>query len=88
MANQVTPEEIRNEVKRLVSKVTERSPEEISDTALFIEDLEIDSLMAIEILVSVEKKYRIQIPEEEFSGAKNVNDAVEMVQRYLIARPA
>ena len=88
MANPATAAEIRNEVKRLVSKVTERSPEEISDTALFIEDLGIDSLMAIEILVSVEKKYRIQIPEEEFSSAKNVNDAVEMVQRYLIARPA
>ena len=80
---QATAEEIRKEVRRLVAEITERGPEEISDTALFVEDLGIDSLMAIEMLVAVDKKYRIQIPEEEFGQIKNVNDAVEIVQRHL-----
>ncbi|OFV97198.1 MAG: hypothetical protein A3F68_09935 [Acidobacteria bacterium RIFCSPLOWO2_12_FULL_54_10] len=83
-----TAEEIRNEVKQLVSKVTELNAEEISDTALFIEELGIDSLMAIEILVSMDKKYKIQISDEEFTKVKNVNDAVELVQRSLENRPA
>ncbi len=80
--HQVTAEEIRNEVKRLIAEVTERSPEEISDTARFDEDLAVDSLMALEVMVSVDKKYKIRIPEEEFAKIKNVNDAVEIVQRY------
>ena len=80
---QATAEEIRKEVRRLVAEITERGPEEISDTALFVEDLGIDSLMAIEMLVAVDKKYRIQIPEEEFGQIKNVNDAVKIVQRHL-----
>ena len=84
---QVTADEIRREVRRLVAEITERGPEEVSDTALFVEDLGIDSLMAIEILVAVDKKYRIQIPEEEFGKIKNVNDAVDVVQR-CIAGPA
>lgn len=83
-----TAEEIRNEVKELVSKVTEREPEEISDTAPFIEELGIDSLMAIEILVSMDKKYKIQISDEDFAKVKNVNDAVELVRRSLEQRPA
>lgn len=70
-------------VKELVAEITERSPEEISDTALFTEDLGIDSLMAIEMLVAVDKKYKIHIPEEEFGKIKNVNDAVEIVRRYV-----
>jgi acyl carrier protein len=78
-----TAEEIRQEVRRLVAEITERSPDEVSDTALFQEDLGIDSLMAIEMLVAVDKKYRIQIPEEEFGTIKNVNDAVAVVQRHL-----
>ena len=80
---QATADEIRREVRRLVAEITERTPEEVSDTALFIEDLGIDSLMAIEMLVAVDKKYRIQIPEEEFGKIKNVNDAVAIVERHI-----
>ncbi len=84
MANQqATAEDIRNEVRRLVAEITERDPGEISDTALFIEELGIDSLMAIEMMVAVDKKYKIEISEEEFGTIKNVNDAVECVQRHL-----
>ena len=83
---QITAEEIRKEVRRLVAEITERSPEEVSDTALFLEDLGIDSLMAIEMLVAVDKKYRIQVPEEEFATIRNVNDAVTLVERHLAAK--
>ena len=76
-------DEIRAEVIKLVAEITERAPEEIADTALFIEDLGIDSLMAIEMLVAVDKKYRIQVPEEEFAAIKNVNDAVALVERHV-----
>jgi acyl carrier protein len=80
---QITTDEIRAEIKRLMAEVTEREPEEISDTASFAEDLEVDSLMAIEIMVAVDKKFKIDIPEEEFNTIKNVDDAVTMVERFL-----
>jgi acyl carrier protein len=86
MANEpVTAEHIRSEVRKLVAEITEREPSEVSDTALFVEDLGIDSLMAIEMLVAVDKRYKIEISEEEFGKIKNVNDAVEVVQRHLAA---
>jgi acyl carrier protein len=84
MANeQVTAEDIRNQVRKLIAEITEREPNEVSDTADFVEDLGIDSLMAIEMLVAVDKKYKIEISEEEFGKIKNVNDAVASVQRHL-----
>ena len=79
-------DEIRAEVVKLVAEITERAPEEISDTALFIEELGIDSLMAIEMLVAMDKKYKIHIPEEEFGKIKNVNDAVAMVLTHMPAK--
>ena len=79
----VTAEDIRTEVKRLIAEVTERTPEEISDTALFQDELGVDSLMAMEVMVAVDKKYKINIPEEEFAKIKNVDDTVAVVQRYL-----
>jgi acyl carrier protein len=78
-------EDIRTHVRDLVAEITERDSSEVSDTALFIEDLGIDSLMAIEMLVAMDKKYKVQIPEEEFKNIKCVNDAVAMVQKHLAA---
>lgn len=79
----VTAEQIRTEVKRLIAEVTEREPEEITDTALFADELGVDSLMAMEVMVAVDKKYKINIPEDEFAKIKNVNDTVEVVQRHV-----
>jgi len=80
---QITDESIRWEIKRLIASVTEREPEEIADNASFTEDLGVDSLMAMEVMVSMDKKFRIDIPEEEFVKVTNVNEAAAMVRRYL-----
>ena len=78
-----TAEQVRNEIKNLIAMVTERDAEEISDTALFADDLGVDSLMAMEVMVTVDKKFKIDIPEDEFSQIKNVDGAVATVMRYL-----
>ena len=79
----MTEETIRWEVKKLIASVTEREPEEVSDTADFGEDLGIDSLMGMEVMVAMDKKFNIDIPEEEFLKATNVDQAVAAVLRYL-----
>jgi acyl carrier protein len=79
----ITADHIRMEVKKLIAEVTEREPGEISDTALFADELGVDSLMAMEVMVAVDKKYKINIPEDEFATIKNVNDTVAVVQRHV-----
>jgi acyl carrier protein len=79
----ITADHVRAEMKKLIAVVTEREPEEISDTALFVEDLGVDSLMAMEVMVTVDKKFKIDIPEEEFAKIKTVDDAVAMVMQHL-----
>jgi acyl carrier protein len=39
--------------------------------------------MALEMMVAVNKKYRIQLFEEEFSTIKTLNDAVAVVLRHV-----
>jgi acyl carrier protein len=81
-----TADEIRAEIKRLVANVTEREPDEVSDTAHYIDELGVDSLMAMEVMIAVDKKFKIDIPEEEFNKATNVNESVAMVEQWLAAR--
>jgi acyl carrier protein len=81
-----TADEIRAEIKRLVANVTEREPEEISDTAHYMDELGVDSLMAMEVMIAVDKKFKIDIPEEEFNKATNVDESVAMVEQWIASK--
>jgi acyl carrier protein len=84
MENQnITSEQVRTEIKRLVAEVTESEPEKIGDQDNYLLDLDLDSLMALEVMVTLSKKYRIEIPEEEFSRLRNVDDTVKLVIFHL-----
>lgn len=86
MPNKVADaQEIRTAVRDFVAKITEREPGEIADTADFRDDLDIDSLMAMEMMVAVNKMYQIDILDDEFRAIKNVADAVKVVQHHLAA---
>jgi acyl carrier protein len=78
-----TVDEIRAGVRQLIAEVTEKKPEQIQETASFDKDLGIDSLMATELMVAMERKYRIKIPEQEFTKIRNVKDAIAATQRHL-----
>jgi acyl carrier protein len=81
-------EQIRAEIKKLIANVTEREPDEIPDTAHYMDELGVDSLMAMEVMIAVDRKFGVDIPEEEFNKASNVNESVAMVEHWLAQRAA
>lgn len=83
--SEITAERVREEVRNRVAELTEMDPSEVSDTADFIEELGVDSLMAIELMVALDKEYKIDIPEEEFRQIGNVDQAVDVVMKHLPA---
>lgn len=83
-----TSDQIRAEIKRLIANVTEREPDEVPDTAHFMDELGVDSLMAMEVMIAIDKKFKIDIPEEDFNKATNVNESVAMVEQWLAAKNA
>lgn len=74
---------LENEIKELIAGILEIDKDEILPAANFIEDLGMDSMMALEILASLEKKYKIQIPEEQLAKLNNLKDTVELTKKYL-----
>ena len=84
----LTEQEVRGEIRRLVAEVTELEQEEIRDDANYQEDLDMDSLMAMEVMVAVDKKFRIEVPEEEFLALENIDQTVDVVLKHLQASKA
>lgn len=77
-------EEIRNKVKQAIANVSEIDPEDIEDSAAFVEDLGLDSLVLLEISVDIEMQFGLEVPEEELKQLRTVQDAVEFVQHSLV----
>src|SRR5262249_20528669 len=76
-------DEIRNRVKRVISKITNIPTNEIPDKASYSEDLALDSLSALEVIVDVEYEFQLKVPEAELANIKTVEETVLLVERHL-----
>jgi acyl carrier protein len=77
-------DEIKKEVKNLVSEITEIPAEELKDDARFTEDLSVDSMMALEIVASIEKKYKLVVPEDKIPGIRSLNNVYSLLEELTI----
>ncbi len=71
---------LKNELREIIVEVTEI--EEIPEDTPFA-DLGIDSMMAIEIVADVEKKYDITITEEELADLVHLQAVYDKVNEKL-----
>ena len=68
-----------DELRKIVAGVLDVEEEQVTDDALFVQDLGVDSLMALEVMVALEKKYQIKMSEKELAQItclRNVYDIV------------
>ncbi len=78
-------EDVEKEVTAVVAEVTELDRDEIWNKreANFFKELEIDSLLALEILALIEKKFKIQIPEEKLVDITSLTATINMTKDVL-----
>lgn len=74
---------VEKEVRDLIADIIEMDPNEIGPDAHLVEDLGMDSMMALEILASLEKKFKIRIPEDELPKITTLNKAIELAKKYV-----
>jgi len=74
---------IFEELRKIVMEIKDLPEEKITMDANFAEDLEADSLDVVEMLMILEEKYDILIPEELAEEMKTVKDVVEYIEARL-----
>lgn len=75
--------DVEKDIRGLVAEVLETEPASVDANANFVKDLGMDSMMALEILAGIEKKYRIVIPEDTLPKFTNLNKTIEIVKGIL-----
>ena len=74
-------EEIKDKIKGIIVDKNGVSDELVTDNAHFENDLGMDSLDRVELMMEVEKEFKIAIPDDEAEKAYTLNDCVEIVNR-------
>ena len=88
----MTITEIRPRVKKTIAKIIGLSVEQIDDDATF-DALELDSLSRIEVLVELEREFKLVIPEESedenlIAEIQTIEDAARLVEKNLATMAA
>ncbi|MCQ2166143.1 MAG: acyl carrier protein [Bacteroidales bacterium] len=75
---------VADKVKAIIVDKLGVSPEEVTETASFTNDLGADSLDTVELIMEFEKTFNITIPDED-AGEKiaTVGDAVKYIEDKL-----
>ncbi len=74
-------ESIREEVREIVARIAEVPVDQVGENAT-LESLGIDSLNGLKIVVEVEKRYGIEVPETEIGKIRTMPDIFALVDAY------
>ena len=74
---------LEQDVKSLIADILEMEPEQIDPDAHLVEDLGMDSMMALEILATMEKRFKIKIPEDDLPKITTLNGAIALAKKYV-----
>ena len=80
-------EDIKTLLKDRVAAMAEVPVEEIEADAP-LEELGIDSLMALELLVMLQRAYRIEISQEDLRHFTSINSVAELTLQHIQASNA
>jgi len=75
------------EIRELIADVAEIEEDLIGGDTHLVNDLQVDSLAALEVLAVLEKKHRIHIPETSLVKMTSLNNIVEIVQAKIDEAP-
>ncbi|WP_431625001.1 acyl carrier protein [Enterobacter chuandaensis] len=76
-------ETIYQEVCGLLTKLFEIDPQDITPESRLYEDLELDSIDAVDMIVHLQKKTGKKIKPETFKSVRTVQDVVDAVEQLL-----
>lgn len=72
---------VEEDVKKIVIEKLGVKPEEVTPEARFIDDLGADSLDTVELIMALEEKFEVEVPDEDAENLTTVGKAVEYIEK-------
>jgi len=66
-------------IQDVAAEVLSVEPDRVIEAARFKEDLDADSLDLVELVMGLEERFDIEVPEDDLEGVTTVGHAVDLV---------
>ena len=77
---------IEEKVKKLIAeKLPNVAPEDVKPNAALIDDLGADSLAIVELIMTMEEEFDIEVSDEDAEGLHTVGDVIEYIEKQAAA---
>lgn len=77
--SEVNVENIEAEVKAFICEEWSVGPAEVNRKTSFVDDLNADSLELVELVMELEERFNIEIPDEDAKKILTVGDAIDYI---------
>ena len=77
--------ELFTKVKQIISEQLGVDEDEVTTTASFVDDLGADSLDQVELVMALEEKFEIEIPDDDAEKLRTVQDAIDYIEKHVKA---
>ena len=74
---------VLEKMKDMLVEQLECNPEDITMESLLVDDLGADSLDAIDIVMSVEDTFKVEVPDEIIEKIETVGDIVNYIEDHI-----
>jgi len=73
---------IESRVKNIIAEKLSVEQDEIVPEASFVDDLGADSLDLVELIMSIEEEFDVEISDEDAEGMIRVSDAFNYIEKH------
>ena len=75
--------DISQQITSILAELFEVDPESISENSLLYEDLDIDSIDAVDLIVELKSYTGKNVDPEDFNSVKTVGDVVNIISKLV-----
>lgn len=72
---------IEDKIKKLIAEKLEVDPADVVPKASLIDDLGADSLAIVEMIMTMEEEFDIEVSDEDAEQLRKVEDAIEYIKK-------
>ena len=73
---------IFEKVQKIISDQFDLDADKITEDTLLVEDLDADSLDLVDLVMSFEDEFQLEVPDEEIENIKTVGDIVNYIEEH------
>nr|BBK07993.1 acyl carrier protein [Streptomyces sp. TP-A0584] len=77
----VTTEKLFEAVTALLEEIAEVPADTVTRDSHFRDDLDVDSLLMVELSAAIEDQFGVDIPDDEYGAIRTVGDLVDTIHR-------